>query len=476
LSAATDNPHAHAHHARLVAVLGGPALGRLRARLRTRLERGAPLSGRMTLEAPSPDERSAIERLFGRISRGRDLQVDLDRLAAILGNAELGLDLAAAVVALEGPVENRASLEAETARGWEAVVAEAEAALGPGSTSTSTSISISTSISPWSGWLENLEQTGLCRRLSGGDPEAGAALLTAAVAVLRRLPAEAIPLAELAAAVAGDSHALDLGAPLSTLVLRAVAVRNGHAHPEDADQRRAAWAAVGVLADELSAPALLLNLGAAPSNPTGRALLLAQEAGEPYRLSTRQLLRTPPDFASATIPGGVVFVCENPSVVAAAANRLGRACRPLLCTEGQPKTALRLLLGRLTAAGARLAYHGDFDWPGLQIANGLVERFGAIPWRMGVRDYEQAPAGAPLAGPAVTPSWDATLGQAMRARGCSVHEEAVLAVLLSDLAHSTLPALLEPGRPPPTSRPEASSCDSEDPPGTPPSSERPPSG
>jgi uncharacterized protein (TIGR02679 family) len=411
---------------RLVAVLGGPALARLRARLRTRLERGAALTGRLTLEAPSPEERSAIERLFGRISRGRDLQVDLDRLSAILGNAELGLDLASAVVALEGPVEDRAGLEAATARRWKTVVAEAEAALGPGSTS------------PWSGWLENLEQTGLCRRLSAGDPDTGAALLTAAVAVLRRLPADAVPLAELAAAVAGDSHALDLGAPLATLVLRAVAVRNGHAHPEDADQRRAAWDAVGVLADELSAPALLLNLGAIPSNPTGRAMLLAQDAGEPYRLSTRQLLRTPPDFAPPIV-GGVVFVCENPSVVAAAANRLGRACRPLLCTEGQPKTALRLLLGRLTAAGARIAYHGDFDWPGLQIANGLIQRFGAIPWRMGARDYEQAPAGAPLAGTAVTPCWDAALGQAMRARGCSVHEEAVLADLLSDLAPSAGP-------------------------------------
>jgi uncharacterized protein (TIGR02679 family) len=408
---------------RLVAVLGGPALARLRARLRTRLERGAALTGRLTLEAPTPEERSAIERLFGRISRGRDLQVDLDRLAAIVSNAELGLDLPAAVVALEGPVEDRAGLEAETARRWRAVVA---------------------ATSPWSGWLENLEQTGLCRRLSAGDPDTGSALLTAAVAVLRRLPAEAVPLAELAAAVAGDSHALDLGAPLATLVLRAVAVRNGHGHPEDADQRRAAWAAVGVLADELSAPALLLNLGAIPTNHTGRAMLLAQEAGEPYRLSTRQLLRAPPDFAP--IAGGVVFVCENPSVVAAAANRLGRACRPLLCTEGQPKTALRLLLGRLTAAGARLAYHGDFDWPGVQIANGLVQRFGAAPWRMGARDYEQAPAGAPLVGPTVTPCWDAALGQAMRTRGCSVHEEAVVADLLSDLTPSARPALLEPIR------------------------------
>ena len=36
-------------------------------------------------------------------------------------------------------------------------------------------------------------------------------------------------------------------------------------------------------------------------------------------------------------PERTVFVCENPSVVAAAADRLGRRCRPLLCTEGSPR-------------------------------------------------------------------------------------------------------------------------------------------
>lgn len=145
--------------------------------------------------------------------------------------------------------------------------------------------------------LEEIEKSGLLRRLSGGDPDEGEALVLAAVDVLRQLPAKAVPLAELAATTLGDGHVLDAGEPIGTLVLRAIAHRGGVSFPEDADERRAAWASVGVLADELSAPALVLNLPALPNNATGRALAFAAETGEPYRLSTRQLLRDPPTFA-----------------------------------------------------------------------------------------------------------------------------------------------------------------------------------
>jgi uncharacterized protein (TIGR02679 family) len=146
-------------------------------------------------------------------------------------------------------------------------------------------------------------------------------------------------------------------------------------------------------------------------------------------------LRDPPRFHLE--PGARVFLCENPSVVAAAADRLGTRARTLLCTEGQTKTALRLLLGQLRAAGAEVAYHGDFDWAGIQIANGIVERFGVAPWRFGAADYLEAEgragARALLAGPAISPVWDAALGEAMRARGRAVHEEAVIDDLVADL-------------------------------------------
>jgi uncharacterized protein (TIGR02679 family) len=382
------------------------------------MSRGAPLTGTLTIANPTAEERSAIERLFGRMTRGRALGVDLDELAAILRRAEVCEDLADALVQIDGAVENRRALEAERASRWQSVFIAASEALG--------------AVSPWRSWLDEIDRSGLLRRLSGGDPDEGEALVLGAVDVVRRLPAQLMPVAELAASTLGDGHALDQGEPAGTLVLRAIAHQGRFPFPTDADERRAAWASVGVLADELSAPALVLNLPAVANNPTGRALALAAEAGEPFRLSTRQLLRTPPTFALAA--GDTVFACENPSVVAAAANRLGSHARPLICTEGQPKTALRQLLGQLAAGGIMVSYHGDFDWPGIQIANLLIERFAIRPWRLGAADYLEASAGARLRGPAVAPRWDPALGNAMRDRGRAVHEETVLGRLLADLA------------------------------------------
>jgi uncharacterized protein (TIGR02679 family) len=403
---------------RLETVLGGAALAWLRRRIVERLARGAALTGTVTLASPNVDERSAIERLFGRITKSRALRVDLEELGELLRCAELAQDLAAAVVQLEGPVENRRQRNEETTERWRVVLAEAR----------------TISAGDWTSrrWLEEIEKTGLLRRLAGGDPDEGRALLSVTFEVLRRLPATAAPLAELAATVAGDSHTLDGGAPIGTLVLRAIADRAGLPPPADADDRRSAWAFVGVLADELSAPALLLNLPTRATNATGRALALAAEVGEPYRLSTRQLLRDPPELA---LTGETtIFICENPSVVAAAADRLGPRASPLLCTEGQPRTAIRLLLARLREAGATLKYHGDFDWPGIQIANGLVTRFGVVGWRFGVADYLAAPGGNPLTGTAVTSAWDPDLTEAMIERGRGVHEEAVLSTLVDDLS------------------------------------------
>jgi uncharacterized protein (TIGR02679 family) len=57
-----------------------------------------------------------------------------------------------------------------------------------------------------------------------------------------------------------------------------------------------------------------------------------------------------------------------------------------------PSAAPQTLLAQLAAAGARLRYHGDFDWAGLVIGNFVVREFGAEPWRFGEADYLAASA------------------------------------------------------------------------------------
>ncbi len=158
------------------------------------------------------------------------------------------------------------------------------------------------------------------------------------------------------------------------------------------------------------------------------------------RLTLRQLVRDPPawmrlggdDFAGRT-----VRICENPVVVALAADRLGPSCAPLVCTNGQPGAAAMTLLRALSTAGASLAHHGDFDWGGVRIGNVLHTRLPLTPWRFDARAYLYA-AGAlaprPLEGRWATASWDPSLTEAMRRVGRRVEEEIVVEDLLADLA------------------------------------------
>jgi uncharacterized protein (TIGR02679 family) len=204
-------------------------------------------------------------------------------------------------------------------------------------------------------------------------------------------------------------------------------------------ERRAAWAAVGVARDELSSRVLVLGLPADPGTgdprrPTGRILAAARDGGEPAVLTLRQLTRDDPRFR---LGDSTVFVCENPAVVAAAADELGSACPPLICVEGQLSAAARTLLARLADQGARFAYHGDFDWGGVRIATTVFRLVGTSPWRFDETTYLAAldrGHGSPLATgvPADTP-WDPRLREAIAQRGMRVEEEHLLDLLIPDL-------------------------------------------
>jgi uncharacterized protein (TIGR02679 family) len=133
-----------------------------------------------------------------------------------------------------------------------------------------------------------------------------------------------------------------------------------------------------------------------------------------------------------TRPGEIVHACENPQVLQRIAD--SGVDRPLACTSGNPSAAGSLLLRR-----AVVRYHGDFDWPGIAIARRIIEQ-GAQPWRLGSVDYEEAaerlPAGRRLAltGRTEATPWDPALSAAMKAANVAVHEEAIVDLLLADLA------------------------------------------
>ena len=275
----------------------------------------------------------------------------------------------------------------------------------------------------------------LVKRLSRSDPARAQLLLTQTARVLARLPGHGVSRAQLAAEALGDSHGLDTGRPVATIALRAcaaepsgIALDAGQLQDTE-ESARERWARLGVMVNELALPALCLNLPI--DEPPA---LVGSVPGEPLHISLRRLLRRPPGWRVA---GREVFVCENPNIVAIAADRLGSACAPLVCTDGMPSAAQQTLLAQLAAGGALLRYHGDFDWAGLVIGNFVMREFGAQPWRFGAADYLSACADHGIAlrhDDQVTASWDEGLTRAMAERRVAVHEEGVVEALLMDLA------------------------------------------
>ena len=80
--------------------------------------------------------------------------------------------------------------------------------------------------------------------------------------------------------------------------------------------------------------------------------------------------------------------------------------------------------------GADLRYHGDYDWPGISIANYVIAKYGAVPWHFSAADYVAAAKSAsqltiPLSGRPVIASWDADLTAAMIKTGIKIEEEAI---------------------------------------------------
>ncbi|WP_033289934.1 TIGR02679 family protein [Amycolatopsis jejuensis] len=400
--------------ARLARLLG-TELTWLVERVRRRLERGETLDTTITLPDATLAQRDAVHRLLGRRPRaGNALTVALPAVDEVLRRSGASREgLVAAVVALGGPIVDRSAHRAAVETAWQQAFVPVAA--------------IVQTRPELERWYERQHATGLVRRLAV-TPETAAQLLADLAKVLTELPASGEPLGHLAARTIQDAHGLDDGKPLATLALSAA---RALAEVSDTATNREVWAAVGVLRDEVSSTVLTLGLSGDPQTTTGQALAAFHAAGEPAVLTLRQLVRDPPRLTDQ-----LVFVCENPVVVTAAADRLGPACPPLVCTYGQPGTAVMALLRALAETGAELRHHSDFDWGGIRIGNVLFDRLPVRPWRFDAAAYRQAARrpSAALSGSPVVARWDPKLSVAMTEIGSKVEEEMVLDWLLDDLA------------------------------------------
>ena len=421
---------------RLQRLIGGEQFASLRSRLRRPFER-APLDatiesfriGKLTRE-----EHAALASLLGRPPHySSSLQIDLRALDTSFRNSGVAASLRDALEQLDGPIVHLATTRLRLEALWSNAV--------DGCTHPEL--------------IEMLHVTsgiGLLKRLSKQRPSTAARLCREAEAVLQHLPAKGVARSQLAADTLGDAHALDSGQAVATLVLtvwrRVLQPTNEDRGEENDDVARTEssdaadlqqasgkerdrdiWAKAGVLVNELARPALFLNLPIRGAESRGRS------PGEPTYMSLRSLLRSPPAWH---VGGMQVYVCENPNLLAIAADRWGPDCAPLVCTDGMPAAAQRSLLSQLAQARARLCYHGDFDWPGLRIGNHVMRTYDAEPWCFKAADYAAAVRQAPshrltLSGKPVDALWDGELSKLMQQHRVAIAEEGLAGSLLHDL-------------------------------------------
>jgi uncharacterized protein (TIGR02679 family) len=198
--------------------------------------------------------------------------------------------------------------------------------------------------------------------------------------------------------------------------------------------RRAAWARIGVDCDTLTGG--LLSINVLPDR-------WRIPVGEPVVLPPRTLQRACWPSADTEHPAyRWVFVTENPSVVAAAIDRVVDQDRPvrLLCTVGTPSTAEVAALRQLASSGWGIAVRADFDVAGLAHVRTVLDAVpDAAVWRMTAADYiaslhpDPFEPGVLDTGRIGDTRWDPELATAMQARGRPAYEEAFTDRLLDDM-------------------------------------------
>jgi uncharacterized protein (TIGR02679 family) len=400
----------------LVARADRLALAPLWAELARRLGASDRPVRRVRLSGLDAAQREALADLLGLASLPAvDPTVPVERVCRSLRIDEP--TLRRLLEQLQGPLDNRSARRAAEMEARRRLWEEVESAVGDRGLD---------------GWVARLRAAGV----PDNDVTAHRARLSPVLAVVATLPLDPpVPLALVAQRHLGDPHALDQGTWAGAVVVDAAAGLAGLPTPTSAEQARTALARVGVVADQLSAPVLTLGLRTPGAGPDPGWLTAMAEAGEPVMLTASQLRRWPLSVRAGEVHSGVVYVVENPSVLAAAA--AAGITMPLVCTASWPTHAGVLLLDQLRAGGVRLHYHGDMDPTGLVLTEHHRRRFDAQPWRMDASDYLAVVGDAVVTiDPATTipaTPWDPALADAVREHRRVVFEEQVLDDLLAAL-------------------------------------------
>jgi uncharacterized protein (TIGR02679 family) len=276
--------------------------------------------------------------------------------------------------------------------------------------------------------FEHLRRAGWVARLDGGSnaDQLVASAVAVAVAVMRIPDGDRRDRRLL---VPGSPHALDEGTSLAGVTLSLLAA-TGRISADPGSTARSLWAQAGVDCDQLMGGLAVLGLGI---HPRGWQLPPAATC----TLPPRELAR--PEWPTAPYPDAYVFITENPSVLAAAADMRARnpnCTNPirLVCTMGNPSQTEISAIASLAAARWNIAVRADFDPAGIRNVTAVLNAVPrAKPWRMTAIDYATSRPITPIREPIPATPWEPELAEQISATGCVAFEEALMKHLLEDL-------------------------------------------
>lgn len=394
----------------------------------------------VTLPA-SPAERAAVVGLVANPQAGRRTRVDPERLVAMVRRHSPTLTPGAVAAHASGrPVGQRTARRAAREARRERLRAEIVGACSAWPELADRAEVV----------LEHLRRSGWITRLDSGlDPARAESVVHLAVHVVARTLR--IPEGERfdrRLLVPSDPHALDDGTQLAGLALTILHAL-GRISTTSGVPARTLWAQVGVDCDDLVGG--LTMLGIVPSGwqvPSGVTCTVPpRELVRASWPAPRPLATVYPATAGSSEPGQWsltravdewVFVTENPSILAAAANLISRepalGSVRVVCTMGTPSAAEITALAAIADAGWRLAVRADFDPAGIRHVNAiLAEVPSAVPWRMNRVDYLASRPSVATTGTVPDAAWDPELSGVMEATAAAAFEEALLPQLLADL-------------------------------------------
>lgn len=230
--------------------------------------------------------------------------------------------------------------------------------------------------------------------------------------------------------VPGDPHALDDGTALTGVTLMLLS-GTGRIAPDPRATPRSLWAQAGVDCDELMGGLTVHGI-----HPDRWKL----PSGAVCTLPPRELNN--PKWPAPPSGGAWVFVTENPSVLAAAADLVSRESEHapvrLICTMGTPSAVEIAAIAKLAATGWQVAVRADFDPAGIRHVTALLNGVPtAVPWRMTVADYRASNPTAQAGEPVPPTPWEPNLAEIINSAGTFAFEEGLIWELMKDLARGS---------------------------------------